>query len=1291
MARVVTTTIGDVLRSKGEARFTHVAMDSRRRRLSAIVKAHADPRRTHIVAVTRASKPLTTFRESLKLRPEWKDCRIGKGDVVTIVYVPAGGPQGGASTGKQIGLAVATIALVVVASLVAGPIGGQLATATGVTWFTTAAATSLIQAGIVLGGTALLAVAMRAKANKEVTGDTRPLFGTAVGGNVPRAGDRRPVLYGRKWVKPDLCQPSASIYDGDDVVSLARMAVTEGECIIHAIRVGRQIAWTEGDGFIPPFDAGAIEWEEIFGTTSILVPNDIITAPAVIGAELPRPGDNPSDWAGPFPVNQVGALVNRLQFDLTFTGGISASFTTPGGKQIQGSPGQWGWEFQYAPIDASGAIVGAWVMASAENHTTHGFKLSTRPLRYTRFAEVPLGRYAVRGRNILLLTQGNPSFSNVDTITWDAARGWARDERVRPERTEIALRIRSSERLQGAAFGEIELDATRMLPQWTGTDWSLPGPTSKAVWAFADMRRNPIYGAGQPDNKLDHAALLHYASVAAPFDTFDEVVRGPVSNWEAMAQALLPMRAEPVNLGSVWTILRDEPRTLDRAHVLSRRQIVRGSTAINFDLDAADGSGHHIVEFDRDGDYRTKDQTPDIIIGLPSITPTRRHIPGIKTYDHAMHLGRWFAAVGAYRRETGKCDTEHDARIFKRGDPVALDVWFMDGAAAAGVVSRAGDSLEFDVDTPYIAGHEIVLRDRTGREWGPVALQSQGSSVRHLVLNAADRAAVEVATGKTLANVLARDDEPPTSARIGEVSFITERYLLRQISSSSANRFKIEAVNDDPRVWDVIGGAVTPRPPVGVGLADPVLPVVPRVDAHTVAGAASNLVQWNVVRARGAVAYQVEISYDGGTTYVFLSNDPAGQAELPPMEGAVTVNVRARAQGSTGLWGPWTYTSFIVNEAQLNIGLSLEVSEGDFTEQFRHEIDLITDPFLQGSLPRFIKHVDDLIARLGAANAEDALVAWEHKEGQRIENGKFSARFSQEARLRIDGDSASARLVTDLGVEIAGEFGAASVAGIHTEMLVYVDEEEALSVVRDELTAQKNTGAVLSSANVLSYTAAYTTEEEALSVVQIELNAQRVTGSVLSDANVMQYTAAYTTESEALTVVQTELDAQRVTGDVVAQGSIDTTLLTYATDEEAVSAADTASLAQFGKITAGGLFGMFQEAGPYAGSSAGYFHVFTAGGEVGAKSGLRMIARTDGTSEVALSASKVFFEDPNVDGGVPKQLLSVSAGLFHASNTFFKVDGQLITGIQRSAALSSDGVNPVMRADWDGGRLEVYD
>lgn len=504
----------------------------------------------------------------------------------------------------------------------AGPIAGAIGAAASIT---SAFALTAIQAGLVIGGTALLSLASRAKANKQVT-DTREIYGVAGGGNLPKQGDRIPRGYGRSWMKPDLSQPDFSQYDGDDQILFKRQTLGLGRYRVYQIRAGKQVMWREGTDFIAPFDDARNAVEFLYGTASTLVPSNVVSASGV-GGTLPQPADNPS-VAGPFNSNQRGALITRIQVDFQF----------------------------------SGNTTGPWQTLYAGDNASEGLIFATKPVRRTKFRDVPAGRYAVRGRNRMVDTSANSGHgvANIDEVHWDAASGWVGDVAIRPGITEAAFRIYATKGNQAAAFSEIEVDAAAIIPVWTGSSW-VEQETSKAVWAYLDIMRNQDYGGAIPDSQLDLGTAPGYAGRLTEFDTFDATIRGPVSVYEAASTVLLTMRAEPVHLGRFWSLVRDEPKTV-RRHLITRRQIVKGSTQLAFDLDTEAGAGHVIGEWDQDGDYRAPNQAT-AIYGEASLTPTRQRWTGVKSYAHGQHLTRWKAACGAFQRQTAPFGVEMEGRI----------------------------------------------------------------------------------------------------------------------------------------------------------------------------------------------------------------------------------------------------------------------------------------------------------------------------------------------------------------------------------------------------------------------------------------------------------------------------------------------------------------------------------------------------------------------------------------------------------------------------------------------------
>lgn len=678
-----------------------VQLDRRRRRLSSIAKRHAPKGRPYIVSLHRKGDLLKPEDHTVRLRKTWSHTLVGPNDIVVITQLPLGG--GGGGDAKQIGAAVAMIALVLVAAVVAGPIAGTLGLTAGTLGYT--AATAAIQAGIVMGGGYLVSLATQAKANNP---DDRPVYGVAGGTNVARPGDRIPVGYGHFWSKPDLAQPDYTVYDGEDQVLYKRMTLGLGKYQVHKIQIGTATLWNEDDGVVSPFSSapggggsGQIGSDSSFarpgsgggseveivapGAACTLVPDSVYSSPSVGGTELPRPADIPA-FQGPFVLTPVGKETDTIQLDFSFPEGVYHQAQTHAGIDAHTAHVL----FEYAPCDADDNPTGAYTTLYEYNQSLK----TTRAQRFTRIITVTKGRYLVRGKNLIDQFEDN---SNHDTCTWDGLRAHFTGSVVHDNATDIAIKVRSGKNLGVTAFGEVYVEATRILPVWNGSAW-VDTATRKAVYAYKDILQSE-YGGNLPDNEVDLEGIKARASSLTSFDTFDGIIRGPVSVWDACCTVLGTIRGEPARIGNTWSINRDEARDVKK-HVFTRRQIRRGSTSASWKIARDDGAADVVVEYSPDCDPRRRNEVRTTY-GTESLTPRRVQLQGVSDWDHAKHLSIWLAAVAYYRRKRRKIAVEYQGRIVRRGDPVFIDAWWMSSHKAAGILERTGFDVSLDTDAVF--------------------------------------------------------------------------------------------------------------------------------------------------------------------------------------------------------------------------------------------------------------------------------------------------------------------------------------------------------------------------------------------------------------------------------------------------------------------------------------------------------------------------------------------------------------------------------------------------------------
>lgn len=914
-----------------------------RRRLSALVKRHANRSRPFIVSVHRRKHVLSVTDMSVRMRKEWPSTLIGPHDTVIITYLPrgGGGAAGGANgrqKGASIGLLVATIALAAVGQFWAIPalVGAGFSTAVaGTIWAAGSAA-------LLAGGAYLLSKATQAKANKEQ--DNRPVYGVSGGGNQPRSGDRIPVIYGRCWTSPDLSQPDYTVYVGDDSQDLyKRLTIGCGKYALKSVRVSNVMMWTADGGLTPAFTGSQLELI-LPGTTSGLVPGQVATVSAVGSNTLPRATDFPA-WAGPFEFGSGAPQQQRIQLDFSVPQGC---FAIPDSGKFQGKqfPANWGVTFQYAPCDLDGTPTGPFVTLWSEG----GYVLSTRPMRFSRFVDIPLGRYTFRAQNT-----GDPAsiphpdgFNAIVTnpVIWEGLRAHIPEAAVRPGITELAIRVRAGKELSVTSFGEVEVEVARILPAWNGSAW-VEEETDKAVWAAADILRDSSHGAGISDSAIDVARLLHYATAGAPFNTFSGIIRGPVSVYEALSTVLGAMRASPLRLGSSWTMVRDEPKAV-RKHIISRRQILKDTSGQTFTLDLSDGSADVIVEWNADGDPRRR-REHRVTFGTQTPNPRRMQAFGARTAEHAIHLATWAAVTAYRRRERRSFSMELAGRMLLPNDAALVDTWYFDALQTAGVLDADIDrgegyfALAIDSEFELPASPFAYLRGRDGLEWGPVGVTRDG--VR-LLLNAADVAQAESLTGVVLEDILNTATQAFTTMVVGELTTLQEGWLIRSIQFSGDTQVNVEAVYDSPEVWSALAEPIiVPPPPPSSGLENDASVTIAYVRGKAVQRNGAMFMDWVVGRSTGAATYAVRISYDNWVTdeTVYRGQSSSGTHPLREFEG--TIRIRARGISASGLIGPEVESAFSLAPALFDLS-----NATDGTLQYRK--------FLEGMEPVAI--VDEL-------------------------------------------------------------------------------------------------------------------------------------------------------------------------------------------------------------------------------------------------------------------------------------------------------------------------------------------
>ncbi len=883
-----------------------ILLDRRRRRLSTVMARHNQAGRRVIAFKVPNGKALDMERHLVRRR-RWKDVLVGPEDMILILPVIAGGGggRGGAGKGLSIALAVASIALLALGQFWAA--GQWIATTFDIGLKAGNAIWAGVSAGLLLGASVLAQSMMQSKANTP-----KQLYGVSGGGNVARLWERIPVTYGRTWVKPDLTQVDYYFYDGDDVVLVKRLSVGLGKYNLKTIRVGDSVFWTAADGIKPPFDFNlddekGAKVEVLYGTASTILPGNVYSSPSVAGIQVARVIDNPAR-SGPFPVCQPGDKVERIQIDMSWPNGVFTRATKSGNLNAATVNVYW----EYREIDDLGEPVGDGLWS--ELHRVYGAWKSQDPIRRTEIKSVPLARYEVQAYSV-----DNHQENVSNDVYWDGLRGLFNDTVAREGRTEVVMRVRSSKSLSITSFSNAEMEVARVLDVWDGSAWS-EQETSLAKWAAVDILRSS-YGSSVPDAEVD---LPRFLALSLTQDNeFNATINGPVSVWEALGTALAPIRADVIKIGNLYSFVRDEPKVM-RQHAITRRNIVRDSSSITFDLGTDRSAGDVVMEIYRGGD--PKDPVPiRSTIGSQSRTPKRMQPIGITDPYHGQRFADYHAAVSAFRQETRDVVVGRDGTLYRPGDLAAVDTWFYSARQATQVDARSNRTLTLD-GTPDAAAYPYcVLRDRKGRAFGPMRY-TIGALPKIVTLDADDLAAAQTNAGMMLADVMAKPRQNRTIAQFGTLAELQRNYLVKSAVPANAETVRVSLVYDDPRVWAYIGANMPVFVPPSA--RDPDYPVVLGISAWVNRNDTRLTLHWSARLAADAALTEVQLSYDEGLTWPNIYTGPAtnGTAPIGYNENGPCW-IRARGIGPNGTPGDWTMPSVFTTPApSVNGGYLIEES-----------------------------------------------------------------------------------------------------------------------------------------------------------------------------------------------------------------------------------------------------------------------------------------------------------------------------------------------------------------------------
>lgn len=611
-------------------------------------------------------------------------------------------------------------------------------------------------------------------------------------------------------------------------------------------------------------------------------------------------------WTSGYVANAPFTKTNRLEIDLSLPSGLYTMHPTTGAMQALGVSAA----FEYMELNDYGAQVGSWkplkfqlveivpalkgetIKKTKYSKTTYDFFSKTlataTPQRYTLSAEVPLGRYQVRG-----MRRGakNRSLQAADLLKWETLRAFMPNVRNYGDITLIAMKVRATNNLNNNAAAKFNCIATRKLPTWSAQGgWSAPVTTRSTVWAFCDAFRAK-YGGRMETEFLD---MVELAALNETFETsktyFDYIFDQKTTVWEVAKAIARVARCIPVLQGSRITMVRDAPQAFAKA-VFNAYNMVKDSFSWHIRMNTV--ANYDGVEVEYVDEETWKLETVLCLIDDDAGDfPEPLRLTGCTSRQRAYSEGLYARALQKYSKETITFKTGIEGHLPRYGDLIRISHDVPRWGTGGQVSSIDGQHLYLTEPVQFQPGvvHKMVLRKKDGSAHGPFTVTAGTSPF-------------DVVAAEPIGASFYFDDTHERPLFLFGVENLESRQcLVAGIKPESKDVIQIESIPYDPRVYSFGSFVAPPRNAGPVNIVEPSRPVVTELRVTIIPGTNEHVtVSWSP--ALGAKNYVVESS-PNGIDWQRATTLPSTIYILRVVPGTLYVRV-AGVNVDFGPWATW--------------------------------------------------------------------------------------------------------------------------------------------------------------------------------------------------------------------------------------------------------------------------------------------------------------------------------------------------------------------------------------------------
>jgi hypothetical protein len=455
------------------------------------------------------------------------------------------------------------------------------------------------------------------------------------------------------------------------------------------------------------------------------------------------------------------------------------------------------WQVEWRAIDDFGRSLTDWAILATEERTA----FTSTPQRWSNKYPLPAGvRPEIRVSRIPPIKDTSPNA--LHEIAWTAMRAYRTGQApLNPNVAHFELVMRASSQLGNQSSQDVRLISDTYARPWHPVSgWGEPIKTRNAMWWILDLITSPVWGIGQPDERIDLQSFYEISlTCEARQDRFDFTFQEKMGAWDAMQMIARTCRCRVFRRNGVISIARDEAVTApvcgfsprnSRPDSISVTETMRRPTS-------ADGV---IVQF-RDRRTGVWDEIPCPVPGVEleeMENPTFLRLDGVIGRIHAQREGRYEAASMLYRTRNVSLTTEMEGTLPAYLSPVRVQPQIANDMQSGDVATWDADTLVMGLTEPADftdAPIYLVLQREDGTLTTAVQVQP-GPSQYEVVLPAEPDFALELDDGMR--------ERPKFFMGPAGRELIVK---VREITDAGVDRgvrwHDVSGVVDDPRVHTV--------------------------------------------------------------------------------------------------------------------------------------------------------------------------------------------------------------------------------------------------------------------------------------------------------------------------------------------------------------------------------------------------------------------------------------------------------------------------------------------------------